>query len=188
MQTPSTTTPAPPQQAPAPAPKPDRMRMQMLERQLRDNQNFGMALLGGAGAAIIGALIWAGITAATHLQIGWMAVGVGFLVGFSIRKFGRGIDMLYGVLGACLSLLGCIVGNILTACIDIAMVENIPFSEVISGLSIELIVAILVFTFSPIDLLFYGLALYFGYKYSFHQLSPDEMQSLTGTPTGASAK
>lgn len=38
-------------------------------------------LIGGA----IGAAIWAGIAMATHYEIGWIAWGIGFLVGLAVR-------------------------------------------------------------------------------------------------------
>jgi hypothetical protein len=33
--------------------------------------------------------------------------------------------------------------------------------------------------FSPIDLLFYGLGLYYGYRSSFHRITQEELASLT---------
>ena len=38
-------------------------------------------------------------------------------------------------------------------------------------------------TFSPIDLLFYGLAIYEGYKLSFRQITRDELErAMSGAP------
>ena len=63
------------------------------------------ALIGG----FIGASIWAGITYFTGYEIGWIAWGVGFLVGLSVR-IGAGNDMGVGpgaiaVIGAVAALL-----------------------------------------------------------------------------------
>jgi len=63
-------------------------------------------------AAGIGAALWALITVATNYQIGFMALGVGFLVGHSVRAFGKGVDTGFGVLGAVLALAGCLAGKI----------------------------------------------------------------------------
>ena len=68
-------------------------------QELRDNQNLIGGIFGGLVASLIGAAIWAGITVATDYQISWMAVGVGFLVGFAVRFLGKGIDLIYGVIG-----------------------------------------------------------------------------------------
>src|SRR5262245_53211570 len=63
----------------------------------------------GLAAAIIGAIIWAIVTVTTKYQIGFMALGVGALVGFALR-IGNG-GKLFGILGAFLALFGCILGN-----------------------------------------------------------------------------
>jgi hypothetical protein len=157
----------------------DESKSQMLLRQLRDNQNLTMGFVGGLGAAALGSVVWATITALTYYQIGFMAVGVGFLVGFAVRKMGQGVDPTFGYLGAGLSLLGCLVGNLLTTCIVVSQQENVALSEVLAGLNPSVAMEIMTYTFSPIDLLFYGLALYYGYKFSFRQLSEDELKSIT---------
>ena len=69
-------------------------------QEVRDNQNLVSGLVGGAGAALLGAVIWAAVTVMTGYQIGWMAVGVGFLAGYGVRKFGQGVDTIFGVVGA----------------------------------------------------------------------------------------
>jgi hypothetical protein len=40
-------------------------------------------------------------------------------------------------------------------------------------------------TFSPIDLLFYGIAIYEGYKLAVRQVTDEEMASVQRTPTAA---
>src|SRR5215472_894450 len=122
-------TTAAPQQAAAPGAATqqiDPAQMQYALAQLRAQQNLAGGALAGLAAALIGAAIWAGITFATNYQIGWMAVGVGFLVGYAIRTIGRGIDRVYGYLGAGLSLLGCAVGNLLTVCAVVSQQQNMP--------------------------------------------------------------
>src|ERR1043165_39906 len=54
-----------------------------VREQLRSEQSIPMAVLTGGVAALIGAIGWAIVTATTHFQIGFMAVGVGFLVGLA---------------------------------------------------------------------------------------------------------
>jgi hypothetical protein len=45
------------------------------------HDDFVRALVYGIGAAIVGCLLYAGFTIVTHIQIGYVAVGVGYLVG-----------------------------------------------------------------------------------------------------------
>ncbi|PWB71392.1 hypothetical protein C3F09_07965 [candidate division GN15 bacterium] len=165
---------------PQPVPSTDQpgveaMRLRLAMNQARDNQNPGMAIAGGFCAAVVGACLWAVISYYTEHQIGWMAVGVGFLVGWTVRTFGHGIDTGYGIIGAVLSLFGCALGNVLAICGLIARQESLRFSEVYSRVDLSIAVDLLRAAFSPIDLLFAGLALYYGFKYS--RIKVESLQS-----------
>jgi hypothetical protein len=54
-----------------------------------ENPNLLGALALGLSAAVISALVWYLLVALTHYQIGFVAVGVGFLIGVAVR-FGAG--------------------------------------------------------------------------------------------------
>ena len=157
----------------------DKMKMQMLMNSLKDNQNLSMGILGGFIAALAGASIWAIITAVTEYQIGFMAIGVGFLVGYAVRYLGQGVDQVYGFIGGGLSLVGCLLGNVLTACIFYAQAEAVPFMDVVGSLDFSIALEILVESFAPMDILFYGIAVYYGYKWSFRKLTEEELRSVT---------
>jgi hypothetical protein len=143
-------------------------------RKAKDEQDLGKGVIAGAGAAIIGAVAWGLITYATGYQIGFMAVGVGFIVGYAVRQFGRGFDNVFGIAGAVLALVGCLVGNLFASCIAIANSEGMEVFDVISQLDLDLVMEIMQVTFSPMDLLFYGIAVYEGYKLSFRRLTLDK--------------
>ena len=123
----------------------------------------------------MGAALWAVVTITTGYQIGYIAVAVGFLVGFAMRQFGKGTDQVFGVVGAVLALLGCGLGNLFSACAVLSQQEGIPFFDVLSVLDLEIISELMAATFSPVDLLFYGIAIYEGYKLSFHQLTAQDL-------------
>src|SRR5690606_41520791 len=59
----------------------DEGKLYQYKEMLRLEQNMPLALLAGVAAAVIGAVLWAVITVATNLQIGYIAVGLRFLVG-----------------------------------------------------------------------------------------------------------
>jgi hypothetical protein len=142
----------------------------MAERKLqqaRDDQNLSLGIFGGLCAAAAGAIIWAVITVVTDYQIGWMAVGVGFLVGYAVRMLGKGVDPVFGVAGAAIALAGCVAGNLLTVVIVVSRQENIAIMTLLSRLTPGIAVDILKDTFHPLDVLFYGLAVYEAYKISF---------------------
>lgn len=154
----------------------DELKLQMLQDKLRSEQNLTAALAAGAVASLAGALIWAALTVATGYQIGWMAVGVGFLVGLAVRFAGKGMDQVYGVVGAALALLGCLVGNYLSIVGFAADQMDLGYLEVLSSVPFGEILGVMQETFSPIDVLFYGLALYEGYKLSFRTFTPEEIE------------
>jgi hypothetical protein len=129
-------------------------------------QNLPMALLAGLAAAAAGAGLWALVTVVTGYQIGWMAIGVGFLVGLAVRLAGKGTTSTFQVLGAALALGGCLAGNVLTICIVAAGKMEISLTQMVFGLTPDFLLDTMSATFSPIDLLFYGLAVYAGYRYS----------------------
>ncbi len=123
-----------------------------------------IAVIAGAVAAAVGALAWAAITAATEYQIGFMAVGVGFLVGIAVRKFGRGQTTPFRLVAAVIAGLGCAVGNLFTAVYFFANEIEVPILRVVEMMDLELVSMLMGGAFSPIDLLFYGLAIFEAWK------------------------
>jgi len=150
-------------------------RLQYAMENLRGEQNLLLGLAGGSVAALVGAGVWAGLTVVTGYQIGWMAVGVGVLVGLAVRLLGKGIDKSFGIMGAALSLAGCAAGNLLAVCGMVASQEGIPLMQIVGNMNIGLAGEMMSATFSPIDLLFYGFAVYEGYRFSFRQLTHEVM-------------
>ena len=152
----------------------------MLMQTLHEEQNLLMGSLSGLFAAIVGAGVWAAVTVATEYQIGWMAVGIGFLVGYAMRLAGKGIAPVFGAVSAVLSLLGCAVGNLLTFIWLIASTEGLPFMEIASQLNSAIVIEILTSSFEAMDILFYGLAAYFGYKTAFRQVTQADLDRALG--------
>src|SRR5918996_1583220 len=99
--------------------------------QLDTESNLIMGLIGGALAMLVSAVIWGAITYFTEYQIGYMAIGVGFLVGIAVKFFGRGKSMIFGISSASLALIGCALGNLLFYSGAIAREESAPFLEVL---------------------------------------------------------
>ena len=139
---------------------------------LRKNQNLGMAILAGFGASLASAVLWAVITVATGWQIAFMAIGVGILVGFAVRFAGKGVDISFGIVGALFSLLGCVLGNFLTIYAVTAQAYGVGYFEIIGLIEFSLVVDGFVESMGVIDLLFYGFALYEGFRFA--TISPTE--------------
>ena len=166
-------------QAP-PAPKIETATIEQYVHQLQSQQNLAAGFVGGLIAAVICAIIWAAITVATDMQIGWMAIGVGFLVGFSVRALGKGFEKRFGYVGAGLSLFGCLLGNFfaIVALISREASTSIPEILLVFVNNPGLIPQMMQETFQPMDLLFYGLALYEGYRLSFRQITQADITGL----------
>ncbi|MBN1360000.1 MAG: hypothetical protein JW993_05380 [Sedimentisphaerales bacterium] len=160
----------------------DQAKVQELIREIRAGQNLTMGIVGGAVAAVVGAAVWAAVTVATGVQIGWMAVGVGFLVGGAIRLLGKGIDKPFGYAGAALSLFGCLLGNLLSIYAILAQQEELSFFFVLTHANLSAIPELFRVTFHPMDLLFYGIAIYEGYRFSFRRLTQADLARISSRP------
>lgn len=127
-----------------------------------------MGAIAGFLTAIICGVLWAVVTNVTHYKIGLVAVGIGLLVGFAVRYAGRGHSLVYGVVGAVLALMGCLLGNFLAVLLILSADQSIPLMELIKYfLSYPAdILSLMQVAFEPIDLLFYGIALYEGFRFS----------------------
>jgi antitoxin component YwqK of YwqJK toxin-antitoxin module len=142
---------------------------------LRSYQDINFAIAGGALVSIVCAILWAFITLKTKYQIGYMALGVGLFVGLGVRYFGAGIDKKFGYAGMILSLIGCLLGNFLSQVGFTADIYNQGFFETLTYFTLSDIPIILKESFQPVDLIFYGLAAYEGYKFSFRPI-PDTIK------------
>lgn len=166
------------QEQPQAQPQIDAQKLHRKLSELRSKQNLALGALAGAGAAVVGAGGWALVTVLTNYQLGIMAVAIGCAVGMAVRKFGQGIDKPFGIIGAIEALLGCLAGNLLTVCAVISKEQAIPLIDVLSRLTPDLVVTLMCRTFNGMDLVFYGIAVYEGYKFSFHKLTPSEIDQL----------
>ncbi len=143
---------------------------------IRSRQNLGLAIVAGLLAMTAGAAIWAAATISTGYQIGWLAIIVGVLVGMAVRIAGNGIDRVFGITAALLSLLGCALGNLLTVAYFVAQAEGVPYFELLFELDLDRALQMLIANFNPMDLLFYLFAVYFGYRYAIREVTDVELQ------------
>lgn len=163
----------------------DPVRLQEFEERIKEEQNLSLGIVAGLAAALIGSILWGAISFFTNYQIGWMAIGVAFMVGWSLRQFGKGVDKIFGVVGAILALGSCIVGNffmiaaVLAREYEASLLDVLFFMLTDPAADLELFIM----TFSPVDLLFYGFAIYYGYQYSFRRITAEEQEGLYRTRT-----
>jgi antitoxin component YwqK of YwqJK toxin-antitoxin module len=155
---------------------------------LKSHQSIGFAVLGGFLMAIFSSLLWAAITVATQYQIGYMAIAVGLMVGFTVRFFGAGIDKTFGYIGAGFALLGCLMGNFFSQIGFYANDENLPYLEVLGYINSSNLMEVMTASFSPMDLVFYTIAIYQGYRFSFRNVPESISDAKELAPFGAKAR
>lgn len=133
--------------------------------QLDNESNLLMGLIGGAIAMLVSAIIWGAVTYFTQYQIGYLAVGVGFLVGIGVKFFGRGKTVIFGISSAVLALIGTMLGNLMFYSGIIAKEEGVPFLTVFFYFLTAPadLVSLFAVAFGFMDILFYGLAAYVGF-------------------------
>lgn len=157
----------------APTPQPEDYSVIVDKEQLLAEQNLPKAVLLGALASIVGAVAWGLISVATGYQIGYMAIGVGFLVGMAMRQ-GKGVTMIFGIIGAALSLLSCVMGDFFSIIGLIAKEYDISFMETLTQIDFKDVVSLLTDNLASMTIVFYGVALYEGYKLSFREQKEPE--------------
>lgn len=153
---------------------------QMAFETFQSEQNLVMGALAAVVASVAGAGIWAAVTVMTEYQIGFMAIGIGLLVGFAVRYTGKGIRQSFGIVAAVMSLAGCVLGNVLTISYFVSLNEGIAFMDILGQLNVPIITEMLTATFEAVDVVFYGLAVYFGYKYAFRQITEEDLNRALG--------
>jgi hypothetical protein len=150
---------------------------EIVER-LRIEQKLILGIISGLIVGIVGAILWGIITVATGFQIGYMAVAIGAGVGLTIRKFGKGIDSIFGIWGAGISLFSVLLGNFLSIIGFVANLEGLGYIETLMRFDYSYLPTVMRETFSIIDLVFYGIAIFEGYKFSFRLITEKRIMEL----------
>jgi drug/metabolite transporter (DMT)-like permease len=146
--------------------------------------------LGAVAGAIAGALLWAAITAATSFQIGFMAVGVGFLAGSAMRFFSGGRERIEGIVAGIVAFFGCVLGNLLATVMTFAQHEHMsPATTAVVALGVlanpSLAYRLSAETFNVMDVVFYAIAIYAGYRTALKprlNQEPDATATVTTAP------
>lgn len=106
---------------------------------------FVMALVGGIIGGVIGAAVWAGISYSTNHEIGWIAWGVGFVVGAGVRLGAQDWDgAVPGMLAVVLAVLAVLGGkyasaSLLVSKFDVAANLTITNEDMKEGLCYSII-------------------------------------------------
>ncbi len=128
-------------------------------------ENIFLGILAGTLAAALGAAIWMGITVATGMHVGYVALGVGALVGLAIRFAGNGTGITFGIIGAVLTLAGCLGGEILTV-VQLSSTPQRDFYHTLMTIDLTQLISNIFNRMDPLMYLIYGIGIFEGYKLS----------------------
>jgi hypothetical protein len=95
-----------------------------------------------------------------------VALGIGALVGVAVRWAGKGSTPVFGVVGAVMTLIGCILGQALAEIQLAAHASSIGFFQVLSVVNAGELISGVVTGSSPITYFIYAIGIYEGYKLS----------------------
>jgi antitoxin component YwqK of YwqJK toxin-antitoxin module len=148
------------------------------KKKLRRYQSFLYALIGGLLVTAISAVAWAYIDALTGYREVYMALGVGLLVGLSVRYFGAGIHWIFGILAALFALAGSLLGYYLSMTGFLEEVQLAGIFKVTDFLIPDTMLNTMRDAFVPLDLVFYGLAALLAYFLAIRRISSMKMTIL----------
>lgn len=143
---------------------------------LKTNQKFKPGITAGIIAGVVGAILWSVLTVITYAQVSFVALAIGAGVGLTIRKVGNGIDKKFGYWGAGIALLSILLGNVFSIVGLYAYFEDYGFFKALLKFEYFLIPYFMGDFFGLIDLVYYGVALYAGYKFSFRQVTEKDLK------------
>jgi len=156
----------------------DPAKMELYMQGVRDRQNYFLALIAAAVAAVVGAAGWTIVTLLSNKQWVLLAIGIGYLVGYSVRLAGRGIDKPFGLIGAVFALLGVVAGKIGTMVVLLSQKMELPLGKVLSMVDARVFWDFFKLTFSVFDIIFYALAIVLGYKSAIWPIPVEDLLKL----------
>ena len=149
-------------------PKPDDFPVSMSREQLLAEENLPKGVLLAVIACLIGAVAWGLVSVSTGRQVGLMAIAIGFLVGFAMRQ-GKGVRPIFGIIGAALSLISCVLGDFFSIIGIAAQSWEVSYAEVLTTADYGEIFSLMAKNIASMTALFYGIAIYEGFKISFRK-------------------
>jgi hypothetical protein len=133
-------------------------------RRRRRRNKLGEAIGAGVLSAVGGSVVWAVLVGLTGYRLGILAIGIGTLVGFCVRTYGRGRTEVFGVIAMLCAAFGCLLGDILGGAALISIAQDVSVLRVLDNLTLDLVRILLYEMVTFIDFVFYVIAMIAAYK------------------------
>lgn len=127
------------------------------------NARFFRGLLAGSITSIVLAIIYGLISSKLAIEFSMAFIGIGYLIGSSIKKYGRGVKIEFSILGAVLTAL-CIIIADLIAFFGFESLFNFSFLSYVFPIYLKMMLSTNIN--SILSLLFRAIGIYAGYQYS----------------------
>ena len=131
-----------------------------LADKLISEQNFAAAVIVGAVATILAAAAYGIIVATWAFSYGFVAAGVGIVIGLSMQFLGRGISMKFAVVATVYAIIGCVLGNLFRVIIELAQANATSPIDVLRNNSLSVLAEWSVSDVSFVDLVYWFVAVF----------------------------
>ena len=126
--------------------------------------SYLFAGMSGLAMALLAGWLWARVSVAMDVQVGYFAIGVGLAVGLAVRLLGDPYNITYGFMAGAIALFSILVGNALIILSMVSAEMEISTMEVFRMSGFGGMVKMLgVFT-GPMDTVFYLIAIGAAFK------------------------
>lgn len=142
---------------------------------IKPQGNLVVGVIAGAIVGVIGAIVWALIATFTGYIIGWIAMGIGAAVGVTIRVVGKGSDIKFGIAGAVIAFLACLLGDILSCAGIIAKTHSLDFFEVFKYISFVDTAKLIFKEATVMTYVIHLFAIIFGYRFAMNKQNDKEI-------------
>ncbi|MBN1761250.1 MAG: hypothetical protein JW863_23195 [Chitinispirillaceae bacterium] len=133
-----------------------------------------IGIAAGFGGMLAGTALW--IAIAQKYQVSWMSIVVAFGIASAARYAGKLTIWWPGIICGVFSLLSALIGNLATAIFIVSKRGKTP-GEILSALDLGTAVTFLKALSGPMGVIFYLLAIYVGFWFSYKHLpkTPGEL-------------
>ena len=83
-----------------------------------------------------------------------------------MRLRGNGRTATFSIIGALCALIGCMMGDFFAVVAYGSKANNVGFFELLSQLDLGAVLQVMKSVFDPMDILFYGIAVYEGWRFA----------------------